>query len=56
MEKLLPKAEEVEECTACGRIVSMSRLLETPLGVYICDDFQECIAFYSGWTEPTQND
>lgn len=39
----------IEECTACGRLVDIKQLIETPLGYYICDDFQECIADYSGW-------
>jgi hypothetical protein len=43
---------EVEQCTACGRIVCRSNLLETALGYFICDDFEECIAFYSGWGVP----
>lgn len=38
-----------DECTACGRIVDMKRLLKTPLGYYICEASQECIAYYSGW-------
>jgi hypothetical protein len=44
----------VEECEACKRIVDYDRLLQTPLGYYICRDFEECIAAYSGWTSPPE--
>ena len=45
-------SEEVEQCEACHRIVEMDRLLETPLGYFICEDQDECIAEFSGWNSP----
>ena len=43
---------DVDECTACQRVVDRDRLIETPLGYCICADPQECIAAYSGWNTP----
>src|SRR6185437_15522192 len=44
--------QEVEECESCKRIVDINRLLQTPLGYYVCEDAQECIAEFSGWNKP----
>lgn len=41
--------KEVEKCEACGRLVDTDRLVQTPLGYYICDDQWECIAAFSKW-------
>jgi hypothetical protein len=40
---------DMDECTACGRILDTIDLMQTPLGYYICKDSDECIAHFSEW-------
>ena len=43
---------QVEICTACERIVDRDRLVQLPLGNFICLDAQECIAAWNEWNLP----
>ncbi len=39
-----PRYSAVEECTACQRIVPVTRMILTPKGWFICKDADSCIA------------
>ena len=33
---------DIDECQACGRIINLTQLLQTPLGYYLCANRQGC--------------
>ncbi len=39
-----PRYSAVEECTACQRIVSQTRMILSPSGWFICRDADSCMA------------
>jgi hypothetical protein len=42
----------MELCEACKKTLPIEKMLQTPLGYFICQDSSECIAEFSGWNEP----
>lgn len=52
----VPCVSEMELCEACKKTLPTEKMLQTPLGYFICQDSEECIAEFSGWNEPPIED
>ncbi len=56
MERKMKALPEVEECSACLRIVDKVRMREEVPGEWLCLDAGDCIKYYPEWCEASKDD